>query len=217
MKHIFQILFFLFFSVSFSQKKVVKKFQTTADDITVYTAGLDNLVLENSTSEFIEVYLFAESYDDQLIKIEEKSKELTVKFDFEGAETREVVFRKFITKRLQRANAIVKIPTGKKVYIFGENVDVESKSYQNELAIYIENGIVKLHEIKAKTTLKLYSGNVYATVANTNVEVSSKDGKIKVDDVFYEIEYQKKALNTTEKFKVIGLKANIFLTDKKTQ
>ena len=214
MKNIFQILLMLFFSVSFSQKKVVKKFQTFAAEITIYTAGLDNLVLENSTSEFIEVTLFAESYDEQLIKIEEKNKELFIKFHFEGTETREVVFRKFITKRLQRANVIVKIPTGKKVYIFGENVDIESKSHQNELAIYIENGIVKLHKIQAKTTLKLYSGNVYATVTNTNLNSNSKDGKIEVDDVLYEKKHQKKLLESTKYFSVTSLKANIFLTDK---
>ena len=211
MKNIFQILLFLFFSVSFSQKKVMKKFQTAADEITVYTAGLDNLVLENSTSEFIEVYLFAESYDDQLIKIEEKSKELFIKFHFEGTETREVVFRKFITKRLQRANAIIKIPTGKKVFIFGENVDIESKSHQNELAIYIENGIVKLNKIEAKTTLKLYSGNVYATVTNTNLEINSKDGKIKVDDVFYEKKYQQKSKENELQLSIISMKGNVFL------
>lgn len=214
MKNIFQILLFLFFSVSFSQKKVMKKFQTAADEITIYTAGLDNLVLENSTSEFIEVFLYAESYDDQLIKIEEKNKELFIKFHFEGTETREVVFRKFITKRLQRANAIVKIPTGKKVFIFGENVDIESKNHQNELAIYIENGIIKLHEIAANTTLKLYSGNVYATVTNTNLEINSKDGKIKVDDVFYEKTHENKLLENTKSFSITSLKANIFLTDK---
>ncbi len=214
MKNIFQILLFLFFSVSFSQKKVMKKFQTAADEITIYTAGLDNLVLENSTSEFIEVFLYAESYDDQLIKIEEKNKELFIKFHFEGTETREVVFRKFITKRLQRANAIVKIPTGKKVFIFGENVDIESKNHQNELAIYIENGIIKLHEIAANTTLKLYSGNVYATVKNTNLEINSKDGKIKVDDVFYEKTHENKLLENTKSFSITSLKANIFLTDK---
>lgn len=211
MKYIFQILLMLFFSVSFSQKKVVKKFQTFADEITIYTAGLDNLVLENSASEFIEVTLFAESYDDQLIKIEEKNKELFVKFHFEGTETREVVFRKFITKRLQRANAIVKIPTGKKVYIFGENVDVESQSHENELAIYIENGIVKLHQIKAKTTLKLYSGNIYATVKNTNIEVNSKDGKIQVDDVFHEKEYQKQLEKNELQLSIISMKGNVFL------
>lgn len=211
MKNIFQILLFLFFSVSFSQKKVMKKFQTAADEITVYTAGLDNLVLENSTSEFIEVFLYAESYDDQLIKIEEKSKELFIKFHFEGTETREVVFRKFITKRLQRANAIIKIPTGKKVYIFGENVDIESKSHKNELAIYIENGIVKLNKIEAKTTLKLYSGNVYATVTNTNLEINSKDGKIKVDDVFYEKKYQQKSKENELQLSIISMKGNVFL------
>ena len=214
MKHILQLLLLLFFSVSFSQKKLVKKLQTFADEITIYTAGLDNLVLENSTSEFIEVTLFAESYDDQLIKIEEKNKELFIKFDFEGTQTREVVFRKFITKRLQRANAIVKIPKGKKVFIFGENVDIESKSHQNELAIYIENGIVKLNEIKAKTTLKLYSGNVYASVKNTNLDINSKDGKIEVDEVLYEKTLQKKLLEKTKDFSVTSLKANIFLTDK---
>ncbi|WP_026775938.1 hypothetical protein [Polaribacter sp. Hel_I_88] len=214
MKHILQLLLLLFFSVSFSQKKVVKKLQTFADEITIYTAGLDNLVLENSTSEFIEVTLFAESYDDQLIKIEEKNKELFIKFDFEGTQTREVVFRKFITKRLQRANAVVKIPKGKKVFIFGENVDIESKSHQNELAIYIENGIVKLNEIKAKTTLKLYSGNVYASVKNTNLDINSKDGKIEVDEVLYEKTLQKKLLENTKDFSVTSLKANIFLTDK---
>ena len=211
MKNIFQILLFLFFSVSFSQKKVMKKFQTAADEITVYTAGLDNLVLENSTSEFIEVFLYAESYDDQLIKIEEKSKELFIKFHFEGTETREVVFRKFITKRLQRANAIIKIPIGKKVFIFGENVDIESKSHQNELAIYIENGIVKLNKIEAKTTLKLYSGNVYATVTNTNLEINSKDGKIKVDDVFYEKKYQQKSEKNELQLSIISMKGNVFL------
>ena len=211
MKNIFQILLFLCFSVSFSQKKVMKKFQTAADEITVYTAGLDNLVLENSTSEFIEVFLYAESYDDQLIKIEEKSKELFIKFHFEGTETREVVFRKFITKRLQRANAIIKIPTGKKVFIFGENVDIESKSHKNELAIYIENGIVKLNKIEAKTTLKLYSGNVYATVTNTNLEINSKDGKIKVDDVFYEKKYQQKSEKNELQLSIISMKGNVFL------
>jgi len=214
MRYILQILLLLFFSVSYSQKKVVKKFQSTANEITIYTTGLDNLLLENSTSAFIEVSLYAESYDDQLIKIEEKSKELFIKFHFEGTETREVVFRKFITKRLQRANAVIKIPTGKKVYIFGENVDVESKNYQNELAIYLENGIVKLHEIKAKTTLKLYSGNVYATVKNTNLDINSKDGKIQVDDVLYKETHQKKLLGNTIDFSVTSLKANIFLTHK---
>lgn len=208
------LIFLLITTISFSQKKVVKKLQTNANEITIYTAGLDNLILENSDSGFLEVYLYAEDYDEQLIKIANTNKEVKINFEFKGTETREVVFRKFITKRLQRANAIVKIPKGKKVFIFGENVDIEAKNNQNELAIYIENGIVKLNEIEANTTLKLYSGNVYATVKNTNLELSSKDGKIMVDEVFYEKNHQRKLQENTIEFKVASLKANIFLTDK---
>lgn len=209
--------YFLFFSlmlvtsVNFSQKKVVKNIQTNATEINVYTTGLDNLILENSNSDFVEVYLYAESYDEQLIKIEQLKRQVNIKFDFEGTETREVIFRKFITKRLQRANAIVKIPKGKKVYVFGENVDIESKDLKNDLAIYIENGIVKLNEIKENTVLKLYSGNVYASIKKTNIEVISKNGKIEVDAILYENKYQSNNSDFKKELKISSLKANIFL------
>ncbi len=198
--------------VLFAQKKVSKQFQTLANEVNIYTAGLDNLVVENSDSDFIEVYLYAESYDDQLIKVDENSKEVNVKFAFEGTQTREVIFRKFITKRLQRANVIVKIPKGKKVFVFGENVDLESKNLKNELAIYIENGIVKLNKIQANTILKLYSGNVYASVNNTNLDLVSKKGKIKIDDIFYKEKYKKDLENSNKKLSTNSIKANIYLS-----
>lgn len=199
-------------AILFSQKKVSKQFQTLTNEINIYTAGLDNLVLENADSDFVEIYLYAESYDAQLIKIEEASKELNIKFHFEGTETREVIFRKFVTKRLQRANAIVKIPKGKKVFIFGENVDIESKDFKNDLAIYIENGIIKLNKIQANTILKLYSGNVYADLKNTNIDVTSNSGKIKVDDKLFDKKYQSKNKKNDSSFKLSSIKANVFLT-----
>jgi hypothetical protein len=212
MKNIFLPLLICFTSVMFSQKKVMKKLQTNAAEITVYTKGLDNIILENSFTEFIEVVLEAKSYDEQLIKITADDKTVAVNFNFEGTETREVIFRKFITKRLQRATAIVKIPKGKKVYIFGENVDVESKSLRNDLAVYIDNGIVKLNTIKANLLLKLYSGNVYANLKNSNFKVFSKSGKITVDGIQREKEYEKVANTSQEKTAITSLKANIFLT-----
>lgn len=196
----------------FSQKKVSKQFQTNANEINIYTAGLDNFVLENSTSDFVEVILIAESYDEQLIHIEHKNKEVNVKFTFKGAETREVVFRKFITKRLQRANVVVKVPKNKKVFVFGENVDVESKSFKNDVAIFIENGIVKLNKIVANTTLKLYSGNVYATVNKTNLDLKSNQGKIKLDSVIHQKKYKKNSLQNLKLLSVESIKANIYLS-----
>lgn len=211
MKNYFFFIFLMFSISFFSQKKISKQFETTANEINIYTAGLDTIVLENSDSGFVEVFLYAEDYDQQFIKIENSAQKVDIKFDFEGTQTREVVFRKFITKRLQRAAATVKIPKNKKVYIFGENVDIESKNLKNELAIYIENGIVKLNEIKANTTLKLYSGNVYALIKNTKLNVKTVSGKLLINDVLVAKEYQKTPQFFKNELTITTIKANIFL------
>ncbi len=213
MRKVFVTFFILISIIAFSQKKISKTFETLANEVNIYTAGLDNLVIENSDTNFIEVFLYTESYDEQLIKVENNDKIVNIKFDFEGTETREVIFRKFITKRLQRAHAVVKLPKNKKVYIFGENVDIASKSIENNLAIYIENGIVKLHKITANTILKLYSGNIYASTKNTNLHVSTKSGNIKIDGILQEKEVQKTSKNAFHQFKVTTIKGNIFLNN----
>jgi len=214
MKKNFFLSILLFSTVIFSQKEVSKQFQITANEINIYTAGLDDIVLENSTSNFVEVYLSAESYDDQLIKIDNNEKEVNLKFAFEGTETREVIFRKFITKRLQRASAVVKVPEGKKVFIFGENIDIESKEIKNELAIYIENGIVKLNKIQANINLKLYSGNVYASTKNIKLEIKSSNGKIKVDGLLKQKEYHKIPRFSLGDLTITTIKGNVFLISK---
>ena len=198
----------------YSQKKVIKQFQSSVDEINIFTTGLDNIIIENSNSDFIEVILYAESYDEQLIIIDEKKTQTDIKFHFKGTQVREVVFRKFITKRLQRATATVKIPKDKKVFIFGENLDVESKNHKNELAIYIDNGIVKLGAINSKISLKLYSGNVFAFVKNTDLDVTSNNGTIKINEEIYKKKVKKEAANFDKKLSITTIKANIFLTTK---
>jgi hypothetical protein len=207
----FGFVFLLISGITFSQKKVSKTFETLSKEINIYTTGLDNLLIENSNSDIVEVFLVAESYDEQLIEIENTTQTVNIKFDFKGTETREVVFRKFITKRLQRANAIVKIPKNKIVYVFGENVDIESKNITNKLAIYIENGIVKLNRILADTTLKFYSGNVYGSIKNINVDLQSKNGKIEIDGVLQEKSHQKIPKYSKNNLNVFTIKGNVFL------
>ena len=214
MKRILLALFFLSSITVFSQKKVMKQFQSSNDEINIYTSGLDNIILENSKSDFIEVILYAESYDEQLIIVDQNKNQTDIKFHFEGTQTREVIFRKFITKRLQRATATVKIPRNKKVFIFGENVDIESKNHENELAIYIENGIVKLDTITSNVNLKLYSGNVFAFVKNTNLDVSSNNGTIKINQEISKNNIKKEDVNFDKNIIISTIKANIFLTTK---
>lgn len=213
-KHFVVLVFVLISGVVLAQKKVSKQFETIANEISIDTRGLDHITLENSNSNMVEVILEAESYDDQLILVEATNSLTSIRFYFEGTETREVVFRKFITKRLQRANAIVKIPKTKKVTVFGENVDITSKSCNNALAIYIDNGIVKLNTITNNTLVKLYSGNIFASSQKSTIDVFTTTGKISVDNVLYQKHYQNKYQDLQKKIKVQSIKANIFLTTK---
>ena len=213
MKKILFILFLFVSFLNFSQKKVLKKFQTDLNQLEISTLGLDHLMLQNSNSNFIEITLLAEDYDDQIIKTENTNNVVTINFEFKGTETREVIFRKFITKRLQRANATIKVPKGKKLTVFGENIDIESKNCKNDLAIYIDNGIIKLNIVKENTAVKLYSGNVYANIKNTNISVISTKGKIKIDENFVNEKYLKNYVNFKNTFQVNSIKANIFITN----
>ena len=213
MKHFSKVLSYFLFTtiVAFSQKKVIKTYDTKFNEIPINTAGLDDIIIENSTNNKLEIFLYAENYDEQYIRYSQKNKEINVKFEFEGFETREVIFRKYITKRLQRANAIIKIPKNKKITIVGTNVDITSKSCDNDLAIYLDNGIVKLNSVQQNTFLQLFSGNVYGIANDIGIEVKSNLGKILVDAVSYEKTFENEVLNFSNLLKIVAIKANVFM------
>lgn len=210
-KHCYILFLFLSF-VGFAQKKILKKFELNSKTLVVDTKGLDNLKIENTTSNFVTVELFTRSYDDRIIKIDEQKDETTISFYFEGEETREVIFRKFITKRIQRAEAVIRIPDNISITIYGENVDVQSKSCKNPLSIYLDNGIIKLGKINHDTLVKFYSGNVYALVTNTSLDLTSNVGKISIDDKLYQKKFTKKEQNLRNKLTIQTISGNIFLT-----
>lgn len=214
MKHYILIVFLVYSTISFSQKKVVKTFETQLQEIQISTAGLDDFVIENTDSNFIEVILFAEDVNEQYIYFTPKGATLQIGFRTENLENQNTVFRKFITKRLQRASAIIKIPKGKKVLVFGENINIESKIFLHELSIYIDKGIVKLNKVQADFLIKMYSGNVYADVKNAKIKVSSNLGKIVVDSISYSKIFENKLLNSRINFTVVAIKANVFLNTK---
>lgn len=210
----FVLFFFLISIVSFSQKKVIKKIETQSKEIDISTIGLDDFILENSSSRFVEIILFAENPNEQHILVDVENNILQIEFKIEEIQSEEIVFRKFITKRLNRASAIVRVPKGIKITIFGGNINIESKDFEQVLSVFIENGIVKLNHIKANTQVKLYSGNVSGILKNTNVDLNSKLGKIKIDEDFYEKTFQNKSEINQQKLGVTTIKANIFLTTK---
>ena len=80
MKNNLIILFLVFSSAVLSQKKVIKKIETQCSEIEISTIGLDDFVLENSTSGFIEITLFAENPHEQHILFDVKNDFLQVEF-----------------------------------------------------------------------------------------------------------------------------------------
>ena len=205
-------LFFLMSSGAFSQKKIIKKFTTNTKEIAIFTKGLDDLVLENSTSEFIEILLYAEDPNKQHIVIEEKSTKTDIKFKIPVFKSEDAVFRKYITKRLKRASVTIKIPKNKEVSIFGEHINISSKSYNGNLNVLIEKGIVKLDTIQQNLVLKMYEGNLFGVLKQSNLTIASKIGKIKIDAVFYKKKYKENRMDTNKEIAITTLKGNIFLT-----
>ena len=205
-------LFFLMSSGAFSQKKIIKKVTTNTKEIAIFTKGLDDLVLENSTSEFIEILLYAEDPNKQHIVIEEKSTKTDIKFKIPVFKSEDAVFRKYITKRLKRASVTIKIPKNKEVSIFGEHINISSKSYNGNLNVLIEKGIVKLDTIQQNLVLKMYEGNLFGVLKKSNLTIASKIGKIKIDAVFYKKKYKENRMNTGKEIAITTLKGNIFLT-----
>ena len=204
--------FFLMSSGAFSQKKIIKKLTTNTKEIAIFTKGLDDLVLENSTSEFIEILLYAEDPNKQHIVIEEKSTKTDIKFKIPVFKSEDAVFRKFITKRLKRASVTIKIPKNKEVSIFGEHINISSKSYNGNLNVLIEKGIVKLDTIQQNLVLKMYEGNIFGVLKKSNLTIASKIGKIKIDAVFYKKKYKENRTDTSKEIAITTLKGNIFLT-----
>ena len=212
MKKQFLFLFLMCSNPFFSQKKVEKDLETSQKEIEISTVGLDDFVIENSNSKFVEVILFAENMHEQEIIISKESNKVSIKFQLDSLIIEETVFRKFITKRLQRAYAIVRIPKGKNLTIYGENHSIESKYFWGDLTIYIEKGIVKLNTIQSNTVVKMYAGTIYATAKNKNIRLHSNIGSISVDTVLYQKDFQKIISDTSQLLSINTIKGIIFIS-----
>lgn len=208
------ILICLVSKVTLSQNKLLQKFETQSKEIEISSQGLDDVVIENSTSKFIEIYLITENIGQQNIVYKEFNNRVKIQFQIPNNKQEDKVFRKFITKGLCRANAIIKVPKNKLITFFGDEINLESMSYKGDLKIFIENGILKLHKIYANLEVKMYSGNLYATLNKGMIDVVSKNGKIKVNNVLVEEVDQNQEVELDKEISIHSLNANIFLTTK---
>ena len=204
---------FFFVLITNGQKKSVKTITTSNFVVSISTMGLDELVLENSTSEEIEITLKAENASNQYILEKEKELEFQIQFKFPSLKVPNELFRKYITERLKRASAVIKIPTGKSVIIKGENCDIISSFSGDELSIDLLNSIIRLQSFAKDNFIRFHAGNLYLGTSELNLDLQTKtgiisDGKIKKEKSF------KSFKNTSAaKTMVRTIKGNIFLSN----
>lgn len=204
-------LFSLLSLTLFSQKIAFKSIESTATNIVIIAIGLDDLVIENSLSNTFEIVLYSDDAAKHHIVVEEKYGELCISFEAKEFQEPKEPVMKPITERLKRANAILKIPKSKNVSVFGHNNNISAINFKGNLSVSIENGIINLGEIQHKTDIKLYAGNVFASIEKTNVKVISSLGKIKVDGIFYEKKFNLNNEDFSKNLTINTIKANVFL------
>lgn len=208
------ICFLLLNTFLFAQQKVIREVPSNLTDITLHTAGLDHITIRNSEDNKITITLLDEASNNHHIRVKEEGTTVVVSFKVERLleQGNGEVFRKFITKRLHRVNAILYLPKGKNLLVLGTHIDIHSYSYQGAQKIAIDKGEVQVHHIVNDVDIRLYDGNVFATVdASTAIDIVSNHGSIAINDVKTEKKYTTKTLNAEKTFKVSSIHANITL------
>lgn len=194
----------------FSQQQSFHSLSSEAIAIEIDTDGLDTITLLTSNNETIAVQLLDENPNTHYVTVDDTGTivKIAFKLDFIPQET---VFRKFITKRLYRASAVVKLPKNKNITLHGKTIEIHSKNYQGNLTIYIDKGVVSLNEVQQNVVLKLFQGNVFATVVNSTIHIKSTNGNIVVNEKIYPKEYKKEAITSTKIVSISSIHANITL------
>ena len=205
------IIFLSVFSLGFSQQKTVKQVFLSNNEVEISALGLDTITILNSDSNQVEVSLFSEYANSEDLSITKEKEILKIEFKTPIIPINNGVFRKFITKRLYRSYAIVKIPQKKSVTIYGKNIDIVSKDYKGDLSIFIEKGDVKLQRVQGNVQIRLFQGNVFSELNQYNIDITTTNGMLILNSEKQTTPFIKSLQNTSKEFRVTSINANVFL------
>lgn len=207
-KYVF-LLFIVGNQLLFSQEKVVQKRSMQVHELEVLTYGLDDIVVENSENNQLEVTLFDENPHTHNILFNEGNEILKVSFKLNISPHQDEVFRKYITRRLERARVVIKVPKNKRITIHGKTIGVTSKSYEGDLEVYIERGNIKLNTISGNLKAHLFQGNVFADAFKTDLDLTTNKGVILVNDKKKISPFLNQNSSSSKIFTVNSIHANI--------
>ncbi|WP_147300490.1 hypothetical protein [Tenacibaculum gallaicum] len=208
-KNVF-LLFALSVQVLFCQEKTIQKRIMLAHELEIITYGLDDIVIENSEDDKLEVLLFDENPHAHNIVFKKEREVLTIAFELHISTLKNEVFRKYITRRLERARVVIKVPKNKRINVHGNTIGVNSKSYDGDLGIYIERGNVKLNRIYGNTNVHLFQGNVFGHITSkSKLNLTTNNGIILINGAEKESPFLKENSSTSKKLTINSIHANI--------
>jgi hypothetical protein len=198
-----------------AQRKITKKVESKAPYVEVKTEGIDNLVIEESETDELQMII---SDADGLGVIEDFScndyncvLSIVTELRIDNPQTNKI--NMFPMAPPSNVTAVVKIPKDKKVTIFGETIDIQTQGYQGILRILIDKGNVRIKGIKGITEVKLFTGTVFATVYNHSLDIRTRKGTITVNEEVQKSPYKKK-IKKAHRFIVKSINANVVLTQR---
>lgn len=181
-----------------------------AHELEVITYGLDDIVIENSEDDKLEVFLLDENPHAHNILFKKEGEVLVIAFELHISTLKNEVFRKYITRRLERARAIIKVPKNKRISIHGKTIGVSSKSYAGDLGIYIERGNIKLNRVHGDTNVLLFQGNVFGQVTSkSKLNLTTNNGTILINGVKKESPYLKENPLVSKTLTINSIHANL--------
>lgn len=215
MKHRIFLLLFLFSISLFAQQKIIRTIQSDAPYVEVKTDGIDNLVIQESDSNELEMII---SDADGLGVIDDFSCNdfncvLSIKTELKIDNPITNKINQFPLAPPSNVTAVVKIPKNKKVTIYGETIDVQTQGYEGILRILIDKGNVRIKGIKGITEVELFTGTVFAAIHQNALDIKTRKGKISVNEEVQKSPYRKKK-KKAHKLVVRSINANVVLTER---
>lgn len=197
------------------QQKIIKKVKSDAPYVEVRTDGIDNLVIEESETDELEMII---SDVDGLGVIEDFScndyncvLNIVTELRIDNPQTNKI--NMFPLAPPSNVSAVVKIPKDKKVTVFGETIDIQTQGYNGILRILIDKGNVRIKGIKGITEVDLFAGTVFATVENQALDIRTRKGTVTVNKKVQKSPFKRK-VKKAHKFIVKSINANVVLTQR---
>lgn len=215
-----QLVIFLFLlsiaSKTIAQQKFVKTFKVSATTIEIDTKGVDAIEFLTSDTEAITVELVGYDAEIHHFNASTQAGLLKITVDYAIALGYNTKTEKYCVVPPNNVTAVVHIPKGKQVRVFGDQLDISSSSFQGDLEIAITKGNIYLNLEHTSAIVRLFSGNVFALIGDRGLAIETRNGEITLDGATVQNPYNTPN-GMEEQLKLISVHANVVLSTKNEQ